>query len=401
MSANKQVSAFVSQTPVQLTIGDICSIDRTTLKGADCKGLPYIGLENVVSQTGDIVRGDAADANAVEGTCFKYDMRHVLYGKLRPYLNKIAVPSDSGLCSTELVPMLPKPGIGRDYLAAVLRHPSVVDHVMKTATGARMPRADMGLLLSFPLILPGKDERSRIVDVLSHAASIRRLRDEAKAKAREVIPALFVEMFGDPATNPKAWEVNELGAVISGGPQNGLYRPSSDYGDGVPIVRIDSFYEGRVTGINSLRRLRIEPEAVEKYGLKVGDILINRVNSRPYLGKSAIVPPLAEKTVFESNMMRFSVNEKKCLPHYVVEALQQRHAREQLLAKAKDAINQSSINQEDVRTTLILCPPLSLQQEFAERVAEVEGISTLNDKAVAAADQLAQSLMSQVFGHPA
>jgi len=53
------------------------------------------------------------------------------------------------------------------------------------------------------------------VDILNRAASIRRLRDEARAKAREIIPALFVDMFGDPATNPKGWPSFRLDQVVT------------------------------------------------------------------------------------------------------------------------------------------------------------------------------------------
>ena len=61
--------------------------------------------------------------------------------------------------------------------------------------------------------LPPLDEQRRIVDILNHAASIRRLREQAQAKAREIIPALFLDMFGDPATNPKGWKRRTLGEL--------------------------------------------------------------------------------------------------------------------------------------------------------------------------------------------
>ena len=67
------------------------------------------------------------------------------------------------------------------------------------------------------------------MDILNHAASIRRLREQAKAKAKELIPALFLDMFGDPATNPKGleWSNSEV-ADSARGSQNGRYKPTSD-----------------------------------------------------------------------------------------------------------------------------------------------------------------------------
>ena len=101
------------------------------------------------------------------------------------------------------------------------------------------------------------------------------------------------------------WTNAKLGDFVTDGPTNGLYRPSSDYGlDGTPIIRIDSFDGGFIHNLHLLRRVRISPLEIKRYQLSTSDILINRVNSLSHIGKAAIVPCLAETTVFESNMMR-------------------------------------------------------------------------------------------------
>jgi type I restriction enzyme S subunit len=245
--------------------------------------------------------------------------------------------------------------------------------------------------------LPPLDEQRRIVDILNHGASIRRLREQAKAKAKELFPALFLDMFGDPATNPKGWDVVDLGNLIRKGPQNGLYRPKADYGSGTPILRIDSFYDGRIVDLPQLQRVRLDPATIARYSLREDDIVINRVNSRPFLGKSAIVPVLLEPTVFESNIMRFSLREEVALPQYVIQALQHRHVKQQILSQSKDAINQSSINQKDVRGLRILCPPLSAQKAFAEWIPDVQSTIDQIDRAAAAAEQLQAALMARLF----
>ena len=80
--------------------------------------------------------------------------------------------------------------------------------------------------------------------------------------------------------------------IVLDDPQNGLYKHESDYGSGTQIVRIDSFYDGEVTGIDKLKRVRLDDGTIQKYLLKEDNLLINRVNSRKFLGKSAIVPKL-------------------------------------------------------------------------------------------------------------
>lgn len=104
------------------------------------------------------------------------------------------------------------------------------------------------------------------------------------------------------------WDVKPLGDYIVDGPQNGLYRPKSDYGTGTRILRIDGFYDGETVEQGEWQRLRMSDEDAARYALHQDDIVINRVNSRPYLGKSTIIPELQEPAVFESNMMRMGVD---------------------------------------------------------------------------------------------
>lgn len=149
---------------------------------------------------------------------------------------------------------------------------------LKTATGVPGLTREDAYRETIPV--PPLLEQRRIVDLLSRAEGIVRLRREAEKKAAELIPALFLDMFGDPATNPKGWPVAPLGDLLVSGPQNGLYKHSSHYAaDGTPILRIDAFYDGRVKDISALRRVRLSVDECEKFLLGERDVVINRVNS--------------------------------------------------------------------------------------------------------------------------
>lgn len=245
--------------------------------------------------------------------------------------------------------------------------------------------------------MPPLEEQRRIVGLLDRAAEIRRRADTARAKARAIIPALFLDMFGDPATNPKGWRPLRLGDALLLGPQNGLYRPASDYGDGTRILRIDSFDDGNISDQRSLKRLRIDAASIDKFGLREGDIVVNRVNSPPQLGKSVLVPKLDEPTVFESNMMRMRVNPETLAPAVIGVMLQLASVRQALIRNAKHAINQSSINQGDVMGVAIFAPPLPLQTAFAGQARRIEALARALDTAAVKAEALAASLSAEVF----
>ncbi|MCX5693906.1 MAG: restriction endonuclease subunit S [Candidatus Omnitrophica bacterium] len=142
--------------------------------------------------------------------------------------------------------------------------------------------------------------------------------------------------------------------------QNGLYKEKSFYGSGIPIVRIDNFYNGKLI-YNNLKKLNITDEEKKRYFLKKGDILLNRVNSDEFVGKCCIFNGENSTTVYESNIMRFRVKEDKILPEYLVFYLSSVGGKEQILSKIKRAVNQVSVNQEDIKSIEIPLPKLEKQ----------------------------------------
>ena len=264
--------------------------------------------------------------------------------------------------------------------------------------GATVHSLSNGFLESLRFPLPPLDEQRRIVGLLDRAAEIRRRADAARAKARAIIPALFLDTFGDPATNPKGWPVVTLGDTIISGPQNGLYKPATDYGSGVRILRIDSFDDGTIANQGVLKRLRLDQETTDKFELSEGDIVVNRVNSPPQLGKSVLIPRLEEPVVFESNMMRMRVNSDLLLPPVLGVMLQLSSVRQALIKNAKHAINQSSINQGDVTGITVFAPPIPLQSVFAEHIQRIDAVARHLDAAAAKAEAMAAGLSAEVFG---
>jgi type I restriction enzyme S subunit len=138
------------------SIGDLCVEDRTLVAPDSplAKELPYLGLEHIESVTGRILRESMPYHIEGNGNAFLFDPRHVLYCKLRPYLNKVAVPDFAGRCTTELIPLLPREGVSRDFLAWLLRKPQTVQAAMQERTGARMPRASMRHVLAHSVLVP-------------------------------------------------------------------------------------------------------------------------------------------------------------------------------------------------------------------------------------------------------
>ena len=321
----------------------------------------------------------------------------ILYGKLRPYLNKVGIAPDAGLCSTEIWAFKPSPLVHSRYAAFFLASSFFVNRVASLTKGANLPRLDTDAFESIEIPVPPLSEQQRIVEILQEAEKIRLLRAESEAKTAELVPALFDEVFGDPARNLLKWDIEPLASVINDTPKNGLYKPAELYGEGTPIIRIGDFTGGILRTTSNLQRVRITDDEIEQFGVCNGQILINRVNSIEHLGKSLLVASLSEPTVYESNMMRLDPKKEKVLPDFLITCLQHASIVAKLRAKAKKAINQASINQTDVLTLQIPVPPLKVQADFASQVAHSEELRVSGEYSLRTERALSAALSAHAF----
>ncbi len=271
----------------------------------------------------------------------------------------------------------------------------------KLNTTVTIPSLTKSNLLNVEIPLPNLEKQKQIVELLDKVTSLIFLRKQQLSKLDGLVKARFVEMFGDSVANTKNFPSTTLETVMTVFPQNGLYKPQTDYvqdDTGIPILRIDAFYNGKVTNWNTLKRLICSETEIDRYLLKENDIVINRVNSIEYLGKCAHIVGLKEKTVFESNMMRFHMDEKKVNAVYVTEVLCTEDIYRQILRRAKKSVNQASINQEDVKSLEILVPPLSLQNQFAAFVERVDQQKQTVQQSLEKLELMKKALMQEYFG---
>lgn len=200
---------------------------------------------------------------------------------------------------------------------------------------------------------------------------------------------------------PKGWKWVKFGELFKNTPQNGLYKPSTEYGSGIPILRIDGFYDGIILSNYSYKRVRLTEEETQKYLLSIDDIVVNRVNSMSHLGKCGLVKTLREQTVFESNVMKIQIRKDIALPKYITYYLACSKGIKELVKNAKHAVNQASINQTDVANAII---PLSTLKEQQLIVEELESKLTVCDKveetisqSLSQAETLKQSILKKAF----
>lgn len=280
-----------------------------------------------------------------------------------------------------------------DYLAYYLKFRKLNDVISGTA----QPQITREGLQSLKIPLPPLPEQKRIAEILDKADGLRQKRQQSIEKLDELLQATFIDMFGDPVTNPNKHKTDILANYVLKDFQNGLYKPASFYGSGTPILRIDGYRNGDIINESNFKRLELEPSEIEKYKLTKMDLVINRVNSPEYLGKIALFMDDREDTVFESNMMRFSIRQELLNVYYLIFLFKQRYISNQIATKRKDAVNQSSINQQDVKSLILNVPNIKLQNKWAELYQSCNMQKKILTSQLNQQETLFQSLQQRAF----
>lgn len=143
---------------------------------------PYVGLEHIRSWTGEInVDQELDDATSPEGMVSLFQPGDILFGKLRPYLAKVALMDFAGACSTEALVLRPKPDFEPRFLRYVLSGKRFIDEVNASTYGAKMPRASWEVIGSRFVPTPIRERQCAVADFLDREiANIDRLADKKK-----------------------------------------------------------------------------------------------------------------------------------------------------------------------------------------------------------------------------
>ncbi|GHJ45277.1 hypothetical protein Cs7R123_26190 [Catellatospora sp. TT07R-123] len=377
-----------------VSLGEVATIARKTVEPSDVGDVTaYVGLENI-KRGGALVNVKTVGDADLMSTKFRFTNEQVLFGKLRPYLAKIARPNFSGVCSTDILPISPGSRLDRDYFAHFLAHPRIVALAASRATGANLPRLSPTELAKFPLPLPPLPEQRRIAEVLDQVDALRTKRREAFAHIDDLTQSIFLSMFGDPRTNPRTWTSCELSALVAPSDRinYGVVQPGDQDDAGVPIVRVGDLMGGRVNR-SSLKRISHSVESqYSRSRLRGNEILISCVGS---IGNVAVVGPEDIGSNIARAIARVPV-ENETTRKYVAAYLRTSAVQDYFTSELR-TVSQPTLNIKQIAETRVLLPPIELQGEFASRVTAVSLLKARQQGHLDDLDALFASLQDRAF----
>ncbi|MGV6980936.1 restriction endonuclease subunit S [Bacillus pumilus] len=165
-----------------------------------------------------------------------------------------------------------------------------------------------------------------------------------------------------PFAIPESWKWIKLDEICLS-LKNGLYKPASYYSDiGTPCLRMYNIDNSELN-LKDIHYMTLTNEEIEEYGLKYGDILINRVNSRELVGKCASVPKDFPTSVFESKNIRIRLHEE-ISAEFVSGFLNSIYVKKWINESCKQTVGMATINQEFLKNLLIPLPPVEEQKQI-------------------------------------
>ncbi|MGA2464985.1 MAG: restriction endonuclease subunit S [Thermodesulfobacteriota bacterium] len=265
----------------------------------------------------------------------------------------------------------------------------------KYAQGSTQKAINNTDLSSITLSLPPLPVQERIVQILQKADEIRRKRQEALELADAILPAMYRDVFGEPRTNPRGWEIDTLGNHLIES-RYGTSARASEYQDGEPVLRIPNVVQ-RTIDTSELKYLQVSQKEREKLLLRSGDILVVRTNgNKDYVGRCAVFD-LEDDYLFASYLIRLRVNTDNLNSHYVVAYLATPMGRQEIDTNSRTSAGQYNISVEGLKAIRIPIPPVSFQQKFVDQYEQWKASRARLEGSLREADGVFSCLLARTF----
>lgn len=287
------------------------------------------------------------------------------------------------------------------YLYYWYRSPLAAAYLSQRVLATGVPHINLGILKDFPVLLPTLDEQRRIAAVLDKADAIRRKRREAIALTEELLRSTFLEMFGDPVTNPKGWPTVLLGSVLdridSGWSPSCESRPPTEGEWGV--LKLGAVTWGRYVATEA-KALPPELSPRPEKQVRTGDLLFARKNTYELVGAAALVFETPDQLMMPDLIFRLVPKDPDAaIPPFLWQLINHPGFRERSVRALASGTSGSmpNISKGRLLKMSIPLPPVALRKRWTGVVKAHESLRRKADATRKSADDLFHSLVQRAF----
>ena len=359
---------------------------------SDSSELPYVGMENIQSNTGFYV--PSMEEKGTFNSALKFEVGDVLFPKLRPYLNKIHLAQFEGVCSTEFH-VLKGIDLNNLYLSTFLSSKLVLNQTTCLMTGNTLPRLQTQEVERLPILLPPPEIQNDIAEIMQSAYTAKKKKDqEADAildsiddymlaelgiempvidenkcfvvRTGEIegrIDPLYVKNIPHFRRLKTSYPPIPLGELLTAKPQYGANERAVN---GIPDT---DFRYIRITDLDDYGNLldddwQTAEEIDLKYLLEENDVLFARSGS---VGRAFVYKSIFGKSIFAGYLIRFKFDADKVIPSFVFHYTLTKIYKLWVHSVQRTTV-QANINSKEFQSLEIPLPPLDVQNRIVEEV---------------------------------
>lgn len=337
---------------------DVCTPSRKTVEPNPEEQYNYIGLENIESHTGKVISDSPTKGSEISSTKVSFKKGMVLYGKLRPYLNKVVVAKIDGIATTEIIPFECSDAISPDFLAYYLRSQYFVDLAMNNCSGARMPRATTKLFTQIAKVpVTSITEQKRIVEKLDALltridTAIEHLQENLATSKSLLASALFEKFHQEVNPTP----IKDIFNVYNGR----AYKKTELLDSGkYKVIRIQNLKGGENYYYSDL-------ELDENKYCESGDLLFSW-SGTPGTSFGAFIWN-DEKAIYHYHIWKMEPK-VKIAPRYAYWVL--KDITEEAIANARGVAGMLHITKGTMESFIVSLPSYEAQQKIAQELDEL------------------------------
>jgi type I restriction enzyme S subunit len=249
-----------------------------------------------------------------------------------------------------------------------------------------------------PISLPPLPVQKRIAAILDAADAMRAKRRESIEQLESLLQATFLEMFGDPVTNPKEWNesalLGDVADITSGLTKGRKLRNQSTRE--VPYLAVVNVQDRHLV-LDPLKTIEATNAEIDKYRLLRNDLLLTEGGDRDKLGRGTLWQDELPECIHQNHIFRVRLHDERWVPVFLNWLAGSNRGKRYFLSQAKQTTGIASINLSQLKRFPLLLPPLHLQQRFASIVEAIESHKVRLETQYAELDALFASLQVRAF----
>jgi type I restriction enzyme S subunit len=366
----------------------------------------FVGLEHIESGESSLKKFETnADLKSTKSRFYPGD---ILYGKLRPYLDKAAISNFEGICSTDLLVLTPHQAKSLpDFLINVLHSHGFIEYAISTTSGTNHPRTSWKAISEYEFALPPLKEQRRIATVLSTVDNVIQ-KSRLAAKETELLKAgvmhelmtmgiAHTEFHIDEEVGkvPKGWEIKQLGDVctVKTGPFGAQLHMSDYVEKGTPIITVEHLGDLGVIHEKIPLVSDEDKERLKEYLLKEGDIVFSRVGS---VDRSCYISKKEAGWLFSGRLLRVRSATDELIPTYLNYYFSFEGFKHRIRSAAVGG-TMANLNTAIMNQIKIIFPPPQEQQKITTVLSAIDRKLSFQRKRTAHYEQLKQGLMNDLL----